>query len=120
MQTNKAIVAATGEPHRVRDQGLLDSAAFAPRNMHLYGNEHDVVRLAVRLMRSVGKNHPFEQGNKRTAFNASVAFMRMNGLRVILPDTESLARQIEAFIAGDGDEAEMVLALAACVSASAI
>lgn len=104
IRMNKEIVALTGEPFRVLDHNLLESAASAPINLLLYEDERDPVRLAVRLLRSVGKNHPFEQGNKRTAFDAAVVFLRVNGVRVTLPDTEDLAKVVVSFITGEIDE----------------
>lgn len=79
---NVRVVAATGEPHALRDAGLLESAWAKPQNRWAYENETDVVRLAVALMAGVAQNHPFQQGNKRTAFEAGLAFLAVNGLRL--------------------------------------
>lgn len=88
---NKMQVAETGEPHLVRDEGLLESALAAPKNLFAYDGISDVLTLSVRLMYSIGQNHPFMQGNKRTAFIAGIAFVEMNGLFVELPSTERFA-----------------------------
>ncbi len=63
---NRAIVAVTGETFFVRDQGLLESACARPQQHWHYDDQRDVVELAVALLLGVARNHPFEQGNKRT------------------------------------------------------
>ena len=79
---NLRVVTATGEPHLLRDAGLLESASHKPINRWAYENERDLVRLAVALMAGVAQNHPFAQGNKRTAFEAGLAFLGANGWRI--------------------------------------
>lgn len=98
IRLNRDIVEETGEPHRVRDAALLDSAVNAPRNLFHYENERDILRLAIRLIRSVGSNHPFEQGNKRTAFNGAFAFMGANKVFYLGSDTLELAQIVEGLI----------------------
>jgi len=69
IEINVELVAITGEPHFLRDLGALEGALARPQNAFAYG-EGDVVALAVRLMAGIAQSHPFEQGNKRTAFVA--------------------------------------------------
>lgn len=76
IKINRAEVEATGERHLLRDPGLLESAWAKPRNRHLYQGEADVVRLAVALLDGICQNHCFEQGNKRTAEDDLVAFLK--------------------------------------------
>lgn len=66
----------------LRDGGLLESAAHKPLNRWAYEQEVDLVRLAVALMTGVAQNHTFAQGNKRTAFEAGLAFLGANGWRL--------------------------------------
>lgn len=108
IRANMRIVSLTGETHRVRDRGLLESAVAAPRQLNHYSQETDPVALAVRLLRAVGKNHPFEQGNKRTAFDGAVAFMLVNGVHVDLPDSEETAEQVLRLIVGEAEETDLV------------
>jgi len=87
---NQAVVAITGEPHFLRDRGLLESALARPQNAFAYGEE-DIVVLAVRLMAGVAQAHAFEQGNKRTAFVAMVQFLNANGYDLAIEDSSSWA-----------------------------
>ena len=53
----------------IRDQGLLDSALDRPKNRYLYGSSRiDHADLAGNYAFGLVKNHPFVDGNKRTAF----------------------------------------------------
>lgn len=78
IEHNRLEVEATGERHFVRDLGLLESAIAHPRNFFGFGEE-DIVVLAVVLMAGIAQAHAFEQGNKRTAFEAMWHFLRING-----------------------------------------
>ena len=98
IRLNREIVGQSGEPHRVRDQGLLESAVDAPRNLYHYDGEQDILRLAVKLISAVGSNHPFEQGNKRTAFNGAFGFMAVNKVYYIGEDSDQLASLAEGVI----------------------
>jgi death-on-curing protein len=75
---NREAVEATGEPFHVLDLGLVESALNKPRNHWEYG-QHDLIELAVQLFVGLSQNHGFEQGNKRTAWTASVVFLEING-----------------------------------------
>ena len=90
---NHMVVAATREPHFLRDRGLLEGALARPQNAFAYGEE-DIVVLAVRLMSGLAQVHPFEQGNKRTAFVAMVQFLNANGCDLAIEDTPSWADEI--------------------------
>ena len=90
---NEAVVAITGEPHFLRDRGLLESALARPQNAFAYGEE-DIVVLAVRLMDGLAQGHAFEQGNKRTAFVAMVQFLNANGYEIAIEDSLPWAEEI--------------------------
>ena len=60
----------------VRDQGLLEAAVFRPQS----GYYADLIEEAAALWESLSQNHPFFDGNKRTAFAATYTFPRVNGL----------------------------------------
>ena len=53
-----------GGSHGIRDRGLLESAVFRPQ----IGYYNDIREEAAALMESLANNHPFLDGNKRTAF----------------------------------------------------
>jgi death-on-curing protein len=67
----------------VRDFGLLDSALSRPKNLFAY-SEHapSLARFAAAYAKGIVANHPFVDGNKRTAFTVSVTFLKLNGLRL--------------------------------------
>ncbi len=64
-----------GGAHGVRDMGALESALFRPQS----GYYDDIVWEACALLESLAINHPFLDGNKRIAFAAIYAFLRING-----------------------------------------
>jgi death-on-curing protein len=59
----------------VRDMGLLAAALFRPQT----GYYADLVDEAAALWESLAQNHPFIDGNKRTAFAATYTFLAING-----------------------------------------
>jgi death-on-curing protein len=66
----------------LRDQGLLDSALQrAPNHWH-YQPSIDLPYLAALYGVGLAQNHPFVDGNKRTAFQAMYVFLGLNGLRL--------------------------------------
>lgn len=98
VELNRIVVSATGEPHQLLDYGLLDSACWRPRNLHFYDRVDDAWSLAVELLFGIARNHAFEQGNKRTAFEAAIVFLELNGYALDMPDTEIIAELIIAAI----------------------
>ncbi|MGB8701553.1 MAG: type II toxin-antitoxin system death-on-curing family toxin [Thermosynechococcaceae cyanobacterium] len=68
-----------GGQYGLRDAGLLDSALARPKNFFFYENA-DMARLSAAYGYGICQNHPFIDGNKRTAFVVSVAFLKINGL----------------------------------------
>lgn len=97
IEINRAAVAITGEPHFLRDSGLLEGTLARPQNAFGYGEE-DLVVLAVRLLAGIAQSHAFEQGNKRTAFIAMVQFLIVNGFDTAFDDAVSWADEIIALI----------------------
>jgi death on curing protein len=64
-----------------RDVGLLDSAVNAPKQLH-HDEKADTVRLAAAYGFSLTNNHPFVDGNKRTAYVCMRLFLKLNGLDI--------------------------------------
>jgi len=62
----------------VRDAGLLESALDRPRNLFAYEPGSSIFELAAALCVGIAKNHPFHDGNKRTALLATRAFLYLN------------------------------------------
>jgi death-on-curing protein len=73
-----------GGPEGVRDLGLLESALARPKNLFVYGEQEDVsmARFAAAYAKGIVANHPFVDGNKRTAFTVSLTFLKLNGLEL--------------------------------------
>jgi len=69
----------------VRDPGLLEAALFRPQT----GYYSSVIEEAAALWESLSQNHPFVDGNKRTAFAATYVFLRINGLRISATDADA-------------------------------
>lgn len=69
----------------VKDSGILESAVFRPQSS-AFGEDaySSLFEKAAALFESLGKNHPFQNANKRTAFTALVIFLRMNGHSFIM------------------------------------
>lgn len=104
---NARIVADSGEPHFVRDRGLLESALARPHNSWAYGEE-EIVPLAVTLLLGLALNHPFGQGNKRTAYEAADIFLFINGWDLALADRTAAADLIIDVVTGAADEADLL------------
>jgi len=75
-------LAAFGGSDGVRDMGLRESALARPQNRfaHEKHEKADLCRLAAAYGHGIAKNHPFVDGNKRTAFLATTVFLERNGL----------------------------------------
>ena len=69
----------------IRDRGLLESALFRPQNLAGYGDP-DLAALAAAYGFGIVRNHPFVDGNKRTAFTATELFLALNGQELIADD----------------------------------
>lgn len=71
---------STGEQVGVKNPGLLESAVLRSRSSAFGDDAYPTVfDKAAALFESLGQNHPFHNGNKRTAFTALVIFLRYNG-----------------------------------------
>lgn len=92
---------AIGSTPYLRDAGLLDSACHRPAAT-VFGDDAypTLILKAAALLHSLTTNHPFIDGNKRTAWLATVVFLRDNGAEVIAADDY------------DGEAARLVLAIA--------
>lgn len=80
-EIHREVLAAFGGPEGVRDQGLLESAVAAPR-ASIAGESPfaDLVEVAAAYLFYLCRNHPFVDGNKRTAMTAAIVFLRLNGI----------------------------------------
>lgn len=85
---HSAVIALGGGLDGVRDKGLLESALARPLNLVAHGTT-DIHLCAGSLCFGLAKNHPFVDGNKRTAFAASTLFCEMNGLTLDCDNAEA-------------------------------
>ncbi|SRR6266545_78266 len=70
----------------LRDLGLLQSALARPRHLAAYGKP-DVAALAAAYGYGIACNHPFVDGNKRTAFTVTELFLTLNGYELLADDS---------------------------------
>jgi len=77
----------------LRDDGLLDSALARPLNRAGYG-EPDVAELATLYAIAIARNHPFVDGNKRSAWSALVTFLALNGVEFSPPEVEATVNML--------------------------
>lgn len=79
-------LAEHGGQDGTRDEGLLESALARPRQMFAYTDPTpDTAALASALAYGIARNHPFIDGNKRTAYVACRTFMILNGIDMSAP-----------------------------------
>ncbi len=90
------LLAEHGGGQGLRDLSLLDSALARPKQLFAYG-EPDISDLAAAYASGIVGNHPFVDGNKRTAFMAAYVFLASNGLRLVA--TEVDAAQVVTLLA---------------------
>jgi len=83
-------LALFGGPDGIRDRGLLESALARPVNKFAYG-ESSFAALAAAYGFGIARNHPFIDGNKRTALAAVLVFLGLNGLWLGAPQDEMTA-----------------------------
>ncbi|MGI9101166.1 MAG: type II toxin-antitoxin system death-on-curing family toxin [Terriglobales bacterium] len=91
----------------LRDIGLLESALARPRNLLTYGRRRpSLARLAAAYAFGVVRDHPFVDGNKRTALVVAFAFLDVNGVQVT-PGEEDAYRVFMDLAAGRITEDEL-------------
>lgn len=89
----------------VRDEGMLDSALARPQQRHAYGDPPpDLAELAAALAFELARNHPFVDGNKRTAAVACETFILLNDAALEASDDELYPRYL-GLAEGSLDEA---------------
>jgi len=89
----------------IRDAGLLKSALARPLNLAAYG-EPDAASLTAAYAFGIARNHPFADGNKRTAAVAALLFLGLNGLAFTISEAE-LVVMVLALAAGELGEDEV-------------
>jgi death-on-curing protein len=74
---------------------LLESALARPRNVFHYEDQPALVRLAAVYAHGIVRNHPFIDGNKRTAFITSAVFLLSNGYHLRAPQAEVVTAMLQ-------------------------
>lgn len=97
------LLAAHGGAAGLRDAGLLQSALARPRQHYTYGSP-DMIELAAIYTIGIVQNHPFVDGNKRTAFTVGVVFLELNSFELKASE-EDVIQTVFALAAGELDEA---------------
>ena len=77
LSIHKILIEKYGGMDGLRDMGALDAALFRPQTGY-YG---DIIEEAAALWESLSQNHPFIDGNKRTAFAVVYTFLILNGCK---------------------------------------
>lgn len=95
-------LAEHGGPSGLRDAGALASALARPVNRWAYG-EDDLCALAAAYAFGIARNHPFSDGNKRTAWVMARLFLRKNAVDLALTEREAIAA-VFALAAGELSE----------------
>ncbi|MFF7953083.1 type II toxin-antitoxin system death-on-curing family toxin [Streptomyces griseorubiginosus] len=92
----------------VRDAGLLESAVHRP-SASMFGQEAytDLFDKAAALLQSLAINHPFLDGNKRTAWVSCVVFLALNDVQ-LRPDIDAAERLVIAVATGGVDEVKAI------------
>jgi death-on-curing protein len=91
----------------IRDPGMLSSALNRSRNLWAYARESaDMAALAAAYAAGVSRNHPFIDGNKRTAAVVCETFLELNGFELTASDDEWYATMID-LAAGHLEEAAL-------------
>lgn len=99
---HEAQLAEHGGSSGTRDTGLLESALARPHNLVAY-SDPDIADFAGAYGYGIARNHPFMDGNKRTAFVTAELFLKLNGY-LLYADDSSCVLTMLAVAAGDMDE----------------
>lgn len=76
-----------GDESRILSENLLDSSVHSPINYYLYEDD-SIINIGCKYISSIIQNHPFRDGNKRTAFIAFHTFMELQGFSFGYDDDE--------------------------------
>ena len=90
----------------LRDRGLFESALDRPKNLAAYESP-DAAGLAACYGCALAKNHPFNDGNKRTAYVATELFLVLNGYQLTSSDADSVLTMLGV---ASGDISEQAFA----------
>jgi len=85
LEIHEKMIEKYGGAHGILNEGTLDYAVFQATKAKHFREE------AAVLLEIIAREHPFVDGNKRTAFAAADATVRLNGYRIVVQDDEAIA-----------------------------
>jgi death-on-curing protein len=100
-------LALFGGASGILDEGKLSSALARPKHLYTYNREVNLYELAASLGWGLVKNHPFVDGNKRTALVVMAVFLKVNGIDLQVSETE-VVTTMRALADGSMSELELV------------
>lgn len=95
---HKAEMSYSKHDSGMRDINLLESAIANTELIYENGYQSDLFSLAVSYIRSIAMNHPFIDGNKRTALTTALIFLEFNGYSINEKHEEDLADLVLSFV----------------------
>ena len=98
-------LAEHGGAEGIRDRGALESAIARPQNLAAYG-EPDAAALAAAYAFGIARNHPFVDGNKRSAWVTARLFLAANNRKLNF-DRDDATMTVQALAAGELSEGEL-------------
>ena len=98
-------LAQHGGPAGTRDAGALESDLARPQNLAAYGDP-DAASLAAAYAFGIARNHPFVDGNKRTAWMLARLFLAANGVSIQF-DKQEATHTVQALAASELSEDEL-------------
>jgi death on curing protein len=96
-------LAEHGGTEGIRDECLLESALARPKHLYRYSPDVSLHALAAAYALAVAKNHPFVDGNKRTAWIVCAVFLELNWKPVTL-DPREVVEMMLGLAGGSIDE----------------
>lgn len=100
------LLAEHGGGTGIRDPELLSSALARPKQKFNYDPEVSVFDLAASYSFGIAKNHPFVDGNKRTAFTIGTLFLEVNNYKLNAKEVEATIA-FESLAAGTLNESDL-------------
>lgn len=106
LEIHRDQIARYGGSEGVRDLGALQSALAMPAAG--FGEDYfhsNLFEMAAAYLFHVSRNHPFVDGNKRTATVAALVFLSMNGVDVDAPE-DDLVEMVESVARGETEKVD--------------
>lgn len=91
----------------ILDEVKLSSALARPRHIYTYNPNASLYDLAAAIAWGLVKNHPFVDGNKRTAFLVMAVFLKVNGIDLVIPEREVVVTML-SLAAGEMTEEQLI------------